>query len=138
LFLKNRQKMEIRNSQDLSQSLICNGVDGQYTLPQPNVYYQYGNGNVDTAILEIIEVATNQSILFFKQVLSICIVGQSDCNQITDGRGANVARPYVRLSGLIASCDNLLPQWKTIGLYPAEGQTLVELQLQILNISGRN
>lgn len=130
--------MEIRNSQDLSQSLICNGLDGQYTLPLPNVFYQYGNGNHDVEILEIIETATNESILFFKKVLSICIVGQSDCNQITDGRGANIARPYVRLSGLIASCDNLSPQWKTIGLYPAEGQTLVELQLQILNLSGRN
>ena len=129
--------MENRNSQDLSQSLICNGVDGQYSLPLPNIFYQYGNGNQDAAILEIIEVATNQSILFFKQVLSICIIGQSDCNQITDGRGANVARPYVRLSGLLASCDNLLPQWKTIGLYPAEGQTLVELQLLVLTILQR-
>lgn len=130
--------MENRNSQDLSQSLICNGVDGQYILPLPNVFYQYGNGNYDVEILEIIETATNESILFFKKVLSICIIGQSDCNQIIDGRGANIARPYVRLSGLLASCDNLLPQWKTIGLYPAEGQTLVELQLQILTLSGRN
>jgi hypothetical protein len=128
--------METRNSQDLSQSLICSGLDGQYLLPE-NPVYQIGNGNQDSAILEIIEVATNQSILFFKQVLSICIVGESDCNQITDGRGANIARPYVRLSGLLASCDNLLPQWKTIGLYPAEGQTLVELQARILYLTGR-
>jgi len=118
-------------------SFVCQGQGSEYTLPS-STPYEYDNGNYDTAILEIIENSTGRSILFFKQTLSICTVEPNNCNQINDGRGANNEVPYVRLFGQIMSCDNSTIQTETIILYPTSGQTLVELQLQILEISNRN
>ena len=124
---------ENRSGQDLSNSLICTGQDGNYALPAVNVFYKYPNGNYDVGIFEVTNTNTGVATLFFKQTLNVCTVGEtSDCNQINDGRGTNMTVPYVRLSGLVASCDVSSLQMSTIVLYPAAGQTLKELQEAIL------
>jgi hypothetical protein len=124
-----------RYSADFQKSLVCvdeNG--GRYEMVNFHSWGEIG----DTGILEVTETATGEQTLFFKSVLNVCIVDEAaSCNEVNDGRMNNTLAPYVRLSGMVASCTNPTPQYQTLIVYPEAGQTLVELQAYILDLCGR-
>jgi len=126
-----------RNSSELRNSLICNGLENSYTLVGSCTDE---SGVCDSGLLAVTNDADGQKICFFKAVLNVCIVDNAiDCDQVTDGRYANHnTNPHVKIWGVVTTCNSFVSQQSSILLFPASGQTLVELKESILILIGRN
>lgn len=125
---------ENRSGQELQNSLNCSNNDGA-VLVAANCSDEFGI--CDNGVLCVTE-ADGKVHKFFKATLNICIVGVNDCEQVSDGRGANVEAPYIVIKGMVADCDNPVPQYSSVDVRPVEGQTLVQLKTALLVLAGRN
>ena len=122
-----------RNSGDLQNSLLCNGVDCAVEFSNNHVD---SLGVCDNGIIEVKEC--DKTTLLLKATVKVCAKIVDQCNDVVDGRGTNVERESLVVSGMVADCEKPYPSFAQIVIFPQSGQTLKELKEQVIALLDRN